>query len=363
MAGSNRLYEVNLVLTADNDPELSRLTEYIRKERCPNSQGSYRLGSSLSDMGQFHKAEEISQVLLDQTNDDENKASIYHQLGMLKRNRGKYEEAHTFYEKSLALYQKTLHSNHPDLASSYNSIGAVHDSMENYPKALLSLEKTLKIQQQLLPSNHSTLQQRRKNLERGGFGSLLRSFGKQILISKNKEACRDLTGRRMRDVNNEKKLQEWMQKQLEKSASSSTDQKNKASQGQEEKTDYRNVPPPHKFSDTAYDEQKKQIADNIDEAVQIAAEKLTKKKKSTTAVSTRDDDNDDDEKEIISKKRHHSDDTLEDGELKNKKTKKESGATGAFFLGIDVGDVSSDDDDEEEIQAKNAKKKKSIKKA
>ncbi|CAF3490036.1 unnamed protein product [Adineta steineri] len=198
---------------------------------------------------------------------------------------------------------------------------------------------------------------------KGGFGSLLRSFGKQILISKNKEACRDLTGRRMRDVNNEKKLQEWMQKQLEKSASSSTDQKNKASQGQEEKTDYRNVPPPHKFSDTAYDEQKKQIADNIDEAVQIAAEKLTKKKKSTTAVSTRDNEDDDDEKEIISKKRHHSDDTLEDGELKNKKTKKESGATGAFFLGIDVGDVSSDDDDEEEIQAKNAKKKKSIKKA
>ncbi|KAI0981864.1 hypothetical protein GJ496_011359, partial [Pomphorhynchus laevis] len=41
---------------------------------------------------------------------------------------------------------------------------------------------------------------------KGGFGSLLRAFGKQILISNNKEACRDLNGRRMRDVNNEKKL-------------------------------------------------------------------------------------------------------------------------------------------------------------
>ncbi|CAF0722733.1 unnamed protein product [Adineta steineri] len=37
IAENNRLYEVNLVLTADNDPELSRLTEYIRKESCPNS--------------------------------------------------------------------------------------------------------------------------------------------------------------------------------------------------------------------------------------------------------------------------------------------------------------------------------------
>jgi len=54
---------------------------------------------------------------------------------------------------------------------------------------------------------------------KGGFGSLLRSFGKQILISKNKEACRDLNGRRMRDVNNEQKLKEWMQKKLEKSIS------------------------------------------------------------------------------------------------------------------------------------------------
>ncbi|CAF1154900.1 unnamed protein product [Adineta steineri] len=166
IAENNRLYEVNLVLTADNDPELSRLTEYIRKERCPNSQGWYRLGSVLSDMGQFHKAEEIYQVLLDQTNDDENKAPIYHQLGMLKRNQGKYEEALIFYEKSLALYQKTLHPNHPDLASSYNNIGLVYKNMDNYSKARTFYERAVQIAQQSLPSNHTTLQQRRKNLER-----------------------------------------------------------------------------------------------------------------------------------------------------------------------------------------------------
>jgi len=154
-----------------------------------------------------------------------------------------------------------------------------------------------------------------------------------------------------------------MQKQLEKSATSSTDQKSKGSSN-EEKNDYRNVPPPHKFSDTAYDEQKKQIADDMNEAVQIAAEliqaeKLKKKKKISTEVSTHDD-----EKETISKKRRHSDDTLEDGEVKNKKTKqKETGATGAFFLGIDVGDISSDDDDEEEEEIhQSSTKKKMVKK-
>ena len=40
---------------------------------------------------------------------------------------------------------------------------------------------------------------------KGGFGSLLRAIGMQIEKTRNKEACRDLSGRRMRDVNNEKK--------------------------------------------------------------------------------------------------------------------------------------------------------------
>lgn len=39
---------------------------------------------------------------------------------------------------------------------------------------------------------------------KGGFGSMLRAIGAQIEKTTNREACRDLSGRRMRDVNNEK---------------------------------------------------------------------------------------------------------------------------------------------------------------
>ncbi|CAF0832427.1 unnamed protein product [Adineta steineri] len=137
MGGNNRLYDVNLTLTADNDPELSRLTDYIRQETFP--------------------AEDIYQVLLDQTNDDEEKAFVYHLLGSIKDDQGKYEEALTFYEKSLAIHQKTLPSNHPDLASSYNDISLVYYNIGNYPKALLSHEKALEIQQESLPLNHPDL--------------------------------------------------------------------------------------------------------------------------------------------------------------------------------------------------------------
>ncbi|CAF0970358.1 unnamed protein product [Adineta steineri] len=151
---NNHLYEVNLVLTADNDPELSRLTDYIRKESSPDEEGWYKLGSVLWKMGQFDKAEEIYQVLLDQTNDNEQKAFVYVHLGLIKVDQGKCEEALTFYEKSVAIYRKTPFPNQLNLAASYNNIGEVHHNMGNYPKALSYYEKDLEISKRSLPPNH-----------------------------------------------------------------------------------------------------------------------------------------------------------------------------------------------------------------
>ncbi|CAF1444681.1 unnamed protein product [Adineta steineri] len=157
MDENNCLYEVNLVLTADNDPELSRLTDHIRKESFADAEGWGRLGLVLSKLGQFNKAEDIYQVLLHQTKNDKEKAPIYHQLGMLKRKQGKHKEALTYYEKSLALYQKTLPPYHPTVASSYSNIGNVHYDTSNYSEALFAHEKALEIKQQSLPSNHPSL--------------------------------------------------------------------------------------------------------------------------------------------------------------------------------------------------------------
>lgn len=42
------------------------------------------------------------------------------------------------------------------------------------------------------------------NLLVSGFGSMLRALGAQIEKTTNREACRDLSGRRLRDVNHEK---------------------------------------------------------------------------------------------------------------------------------------------------------------
>ncbi|CAF1503082.1 unnamed protein product [Adineta ricciae] len=154
---NNRLFEVNLMLTNDNDKDLNELTDYIREESYPHEEGWARLGLLLKNMGQNDKAEEIFQTLLDHRTEDEEKGAIYHELAMIKDKQAKYREALSFYEKSLAIKEKIFPPNDFHLAVSYNNIGLVYFNMKNYTKALSFHEKALAIRQQSLPSNHLDL--------------------------------------------------------------------------------------------------------------------------------------------------------------------------------------------------------------
>jgi tetratricopeptide (TPR) repeat protein len=157
MGENHRLVQVDLTLTADNDKDLRMLTDRIREETFPNTEGWYRLGSMLYDMGQFQIAQQVYETMLEQSTDESEKGNIYCLLGMIKQGQGEYQEAITFHEKSLEIYKKTLPPNHPNLGASYANIGLVYYSMGDYPKALLSHEKALEIQQQSLPANHPDL--------------------------------------------------------------------------------------------------------------------------------------------------------------------------------------------------------------
>jgi hypothetical protein len=54
---------------------------------------------------------------------------------------------------------------------------------------------------------------------KGGFGSLLRSMNPKKKLTDNFEACRDLSGRRLRNINNERRLEELKKKQEEEEKS------------------------------------------------------------------------------------------------------------------------------------------------
>lgn len=45
---------------------------------------------------------------------------------------------------------------------------------------------------------------------------MLRAIGAQIEKTTNREACRDLSGRRLRDIREEKRLRDWATKQPER---------------------------------------------------------------------------------------------------------------------------------------------------
>ncbi|CAF3913600.1 unnamed protein product [Rotaria sp. Silwood1] len=120
-----RLWQVDIILTSDNDPQLHDVTNSIREETT-GSTGWDRLGKLMIKVGQFNQAEELYEILLDETNDERKKAVVYHQLGLVKENQGKYTEAIAFYEKSLEIEQKILPADHPDFAPSYNNIGGVY---------------------------------------------------------------------------------------------------------------------------------------------------------------------------------------------------------------------------------------------
>ncbi|CAF3615827.1 unnamed protein product, partial [Adineta steineri] len=154
MDENKHLYEVNLILTNDNDQDLRTLTDQIRQETFPDEEEWYRLGLLLIKMGQFTKAQEVYEVLLHETTNESDKASIHYQLGRIKDNQGEYPEALSSHKAALTVRQQSLPSNHPELGDSYHNMGNVYYSMGDYPKALSYYEKALAIRQQSLPTNH-----------------------------------------------------------------------------------------------------------------------------------------------------------------------------------------------------------------
>ncbi|CAF1158498.1 unnamed protein product [Adineta steineri] len=152
MDNENELYQVKLQLTSDDDQQLRVLTDRIREET-GGGNGWEALGNLLLTIGQFNKAEELYNVLLEQTSDENEKALYYHQLGYVKDDQGDYKKAIRYYEQALEIYQKALPSNHRHLATLFNNIGSVYYQMGEYSKALSFYEQALEIDQETLPPN------------------------------------------------------------------------------------------------------------------------------------------------------------------------------------------------------------------
>jgi tetratricopeptide (TPR) repeat protein len=185
---NDRLFQVELTLTSDNDKDLHRLTNHIREETFPDAPGWSRLAFVLLKMGQLHKAQHVSEILLEQATDENDKASIYDQLGQIKFELAEYKEAITFFQRSAQIKRKYNPLNLHNISNYHSHIANVYYGMGDYPKALLSYEKALAIKQQLLPPNHPNLAFSYSNIGNlhgtlGDYRKALPYFEKALAIS------------------------------------------------------------------------------------------------------------------------------------------------------------------------------------
>ncbi|CAF1187864.1 unnamed protein product [Adineta steineri] len=158
--GNTRLWQVKLELTNTKDQQLSTLTNQIRQETL-GSTGYERLGKLLIKIGQFQKAEELYQVLLNQTNDEQARLIFYQQIGDIRDASGDYENAISYYEKASEIIQSIPLSDQSQLGTIYMKIAAVYMKMKENSKAALFNEKGTEI----LRNNFS----REKNLPRDSY--------------------------------------------------------------------------------------------------------------------------------------------------------------------------------------------------
>nr|XP_017524725.2 replication stress response regulator SDE2 isoform X2 [Manis javanica] len=94
---------------------------------------------------------------------------------------------------------------------------------------------------------------------KGGFGSMLRALGAQIEKTTNREACRDLSGRRLRDVNHEKAMAEWVRQQAEREAGKE--------QKRLERLERQLAGPGHCLTSPGYQQQCHEMAERLEDSV------------------------------------------------------------------------------------------------
>ena len=118
------------------------------------------MGQVLFQMGKFEEAKshyEKSLALKLQLLGSEHcdVASSYNNLAIVLRDQGDLKEAKEYHERALAIMQQTLGPQHPDVATSYNNLGTVLSYQGDLKQAKEYHERALAIRQQTLGLQHA----------------------------------------------------------------------------------------------------------------------------------------------------------------------------------------------------------------
>ncbi|KRX71473.1 Thioredoxin-related transmembrane protein 1, partial [Trichinella sp. T6] len=165
---------------------------------------------------------------------------------------------------------------------------------------------------------------------KGGFGSLLRSFGSQFYRSTNRDMCRDLSGRRLKNKKDEDRLRKYIEVL--------TARRKMMRKRMEERYERLKRVPTHNFDDEQYSKSKKTILEETDNALK---EGLSSKNKNV-------------KKDVKSDAAEINNET--ENSVEKSATKKERNSTSASklstdirggMIGVDLSEYHSDSSEDE----------------
>ena len=120
-------------------------------------QGKYKDAISLAQ-----KALAIREKVLGSEHPDV--ATSLNNLALLYQVQGNYSEAEPLYQRSLAIREKVLGSEHPSVATSLNNLAALYGAQGNYSEAEPLYQRSLAIREKVLGSEHPSVATSLNNL-------------------------------------------------------------------------------------------------------------------------------------------------------------------------------------------------------
>ncbi len=127
------------------------------------------LGWLFQELGEFYKALDYSKKMLAIREkvlpaEHPDLAQSYNNLAATYVALGEHRKSLEYNQKALAIWEKVRPSDHPDLATSYNNLAVTYGALGEHQKRLEYNQKSLAIREKVLPDEHPDLAQSYNNL-------------------------------------------------------------------------------------------------------------------------------------------------------------------------------------------------------
>ncbi|CAF1463447.1 unnamed protein product [Rotaria magnacalcarata] len=154
MKCSDDVWEISLILTSDNDPELQAITGAIR-DQVNDVPGWHCVASLFLILGKFKEVHEIYDNLLQlqQTNDIGEITNLLQFHGIAKLGEGNPDDSIKLLKEAIKRGQPDLPVTQAILDSVYVNMGMSYFQKVGYPKAISFYEKALKSKIESLPNS------------------------------------------------------------------------------------------------------------------------------------------------------------------------------------------------------------------